>query len=74
MTLEHWLRPVRRALYQQGDGDLAAALGDQDAYRRLSDRRKAQLDAFLVGTGYLVDGKRVDPSKVVVVVNDRPSV
>lgn len=55
-------------LSARGDGDLAHAVryGDE-AYRKLSEGRKADLDAYLYGCGFLVDGERIDPRRVRVV-------
>lgn len=46
---------------------LADALEEEErGERELTEEQKATLDAFMGGTGYLVSGRRVDPSLVTI--------
>lgn len=68
---EAWRRDMR------DEGDIHAYRGcpcpmcrDRRTEREISDRKaeraKAERDMLLYGTGFMVDGKRVDPSEVVI--------
>lgn len=47
------------------DGD--AALADKiDAGEKLNDREMAFVDSIIMGHGFLIDGKRVAPSRVTI--------
>lgn len=50
------------------DPELADAMDREECSDfTMSDDLRARLDAWLTGQGYLVNGRRVDPSSVVIV-------
>lgn len=63
MSLEQAIARLREWDPKLADAMEAEERGD----RSLDEGERARLDAYLTGTGYLVSGRRVDPTSVVVI-------
>jgi hypothetical protein len=59
---------------EEGGYDHAAACLRVDDWSTMTELERALIDSAMLGIGYVVDGKRVDPWRVVVYRQERPFV
>jgi hypothetical protein len=65
---EDTIKPRVMDLIRRGEPSLADALDNAEAGRHeLTEMERARVDSWLYGQGFMLDGRRIDPSRLTIV-------